>query len=100
MVGFAITYLSYTTRLLRYLSDAAYPIYVLHVAAIVSVGYVVIGWDVPMLVKFAVIMVAALALTLGVYEFLIRRLPVMRLLFGLRATPEPAMPPARASAAK
>ncbi len=100
LVGFAITYLSYTTRLLRYLSDAAYPIYVLHVAAIVSVGYVVIGWDVPMLVKFAVIMVAALALTLGVYEFLIRRLPVMRLLFGLRATPEPAMPPARASAAK
>ncbi len=87
LVGFAISYLSKPTRLLRYFSDAAYPIYVLHVAAIVSVGYVVIGWGAPMLVKFIIIMVVAFIIILGVYEALIKRLRITRVLFGLRATP-------------
>lgn len=92
LVGFGITYLNRATRLLRYLGEAAYPIYVLHVAVIVSVGYFVIRWDVPLLVKFVVIMVATFIISLGIYEALIKRIRVLRLLFGLRDIPTPESP--------
>jgi peptidoglycan/LPS O-acetylase OafA/YrhL len=93
LVGFGMTYLSRTSRLLRYLADAAYPVYVLHVAAIVSVGYALLGWQAPMLVKFVVIMVAAFIITFGLYEVLIKRVRVLRLLFGLRGAPASEAPP-------
>lgn len=86
-IGFGMTYLSHASRLLGYLSNAAYPVFILHVAVIVSVGSIVIGWDIPLLAKFAIIMVAAYAIVLGIYEVLIRRFNFMRVLFGLRAAP-------------
>ena len=94
LVGWGITYLNRATRLLRYLGEAAYPIYVLHVAAIVSVGYFVVRWDVPLLVKFTSIMVAAFIIMLGIYEVLIRHSRIVRLLFGLHGAPPPkSLPP-------
>ncbi len=93
LVGFGMTYLSRTSRLLRYLSDAAYPVYVMHVAAIVSVGYLLLGWQAPLLVKFFVIMAAAFLITFGIYEALIKRVRALRLLFGLRAMPASESPP-------
>lgn len=93
LVGLGITYLHRATRLLRYLGEAAYPIYMLHVAAIVSVGYFVIRWDVPLLVKFVIIMVAAFMITLGIYDVLIKRVPVLRLMFGLHSASALKSPP-------
>lgn len=93
LVGLGITYLNRTTRMLRYLGEAAYPIYILHVAVIVSVGYFVIGWDVPLLVKFVIIMVAAFMITVGIYEVLIKRVRGLRLLFGLHGSSAPGSLP-------
>lgn len=96
LVGFAMTYLSRPSRLLGYLGEAAYPIYVLHVAVIVSVGYLLLGWDVPLLIKYLVIIVAAYAISFTIFDLCIRRIPILRTLFGLRATPAPPLsaPPA------
>lgn len=91
-VGFAITYLNRATRLLGYLGEAAYPIYMMHVAVIVSVGYFVIQWEAPLLIKFFIVMIAAFFICLGIYEFLIRRVRTLRLLFGLRASSAPRAP--------
>ena len=93
LVGLFSAHVNRTSRLLRYLAEAAYPIYVLHVAAIVSVGYFVVGWEAPLLVKYIVIMAGAFIITLGVYDLLIKRLRVTRLLFGLRGAPAPEAPP-------
>lgn len=87
LLGFAQTFLSHNSALLGYLSEAAYPIYVLHVAAIVSVGYVLLGWGVPILVKYGAIMIAALVINLGVFDLLIKRVRALRMLFGLRNMP-------------
>ena len=71
----------------RYLRDASMPVYILHSPAIVLVAHFVIrtDWSIP--VKFAVILVASIALTLSVYEFGIRRLRPLRFLFGMKTTP-------------
>lgn len=97
LVGFAMTWLSQPSRLMRYLAQAAYPIYVLHVAAIISVGYLLLGWNAPILFKYLVIMLAGYAITFGVFDLFIRRIPVLRLLFGLRAVPMPPPSPPRAA---
>ncbi|HZC04745.1 MAG TPA: acyltransferase family protein [Ktedonobacterales bacterium] len=89
LIGAFSLYVNRTSRLLRYLSEAAYPIYILHVAAIVSVGYVVVRWDISPLAKFGVIMIAAYVIVIGTYEALIKRVRVLRTLFGLRNEPQP-----------
>lgn len=87
LLGFAQRFLSRDSALLQYLSDAAYPIYVLHVAAIVWMGYLLLGWGAPIAVKYGVIIIASVALLLIVYDLLVRRIRPLRRLFGLRDEP-------------
>ncbi|MFI7446516.1 acyltransferase family protein [Nonomuraea sp. NPDC049714] len=71
-------------RMYDYLAGAVLPVYILHQPVVVGVAYVVVGWRAPVAVKFAVIVVASLALTFAVYDVLVRRTPVTRFLFGMR----------------
>jgi surface polysaccharide O-acyltransferase-like enzyme len=77
-----------TVRLSRrwpaYLSDAVLPLYILHQPIVVAVAFGVVRWDAPMLVKYAVLVTASLALTVATYDLLVRRTPVTRFLFGMR----------------
>ena len=88
--------------MLRYSTEAAYPFYILHQTVIIGVAYVVCGWDWPAWVKFTVIVIVSLGLTLGLYEVAVRRWGPVRFLFGMKprkrastaAPAEPAAPPA------
>lgn len=53
----------------------------------------VVQWSIPDLLKFVVILVSSLAVTLVLYEFLIRRFNVLRVLFGLKPSPRKAPKP-------
>ncbi|WP_425247182.1 acyltransferase family protein [Streptomyces sp. NEAU-NA10] len=79
-------------RVLGYLVVAALPLYVLHQPVVVAFAYGVVGWSAPIAVKYAAIVTASLAVTLLVYELLVRRTPVTRFLFGMRTAP-PSAPP-------
>lgn len=70
-----------------YLAVAALPLYVLHQPIVVAVAYRVVRWDAPIVLKYLALVAAALALTLAAYE-LVRRTPVTRFLFGMRAGPD------------
>ncbi|MER5993788.1 acyltransferase family protein [Streptomyces viridosporus] len=89
---------------LRYLTPAALPWYVLHQPVVVAFAYGVVGWPAPTAVKYAVIVTASLAVILLVYEYGVRRSPVTRFLFGMRTgsrapaagtppRPDPRLPP-------
>jgi glucan biosynthesis protein C len=67
-----------------YLVVAALPLYVLHQPIVVAVAYFVVRWEAPIVVKYLLLVAAALTLTLAAYE-LIRRTPVTRFLLGMRA---------------
>ena len=76
-------------RLYGYLAAAVLPLYILHqpivvAVAYVAVAYVVVDWDAPIPVKYAVIVAVSLALTLAVYDVAVRRTRVTRFLFGMR----------------
>jgi hypothetical protein len=78
-------FLDLTNRWLRWGQELIVPFYVLHQPAIVVLAYYVVGWDVGVTVKMLVIFFGALAITLAIIELLIRRVPPLCRLFGLRA---------------
>jgi glucan biosynthesis protein C len=71
-------------RVYGYANEAAYPFYILHQTVIVLVAWWVVTWDAGVPVKFTVIAVASLLLTIGVYEAAVRRWSVTRFLFGMK----------------
>jgi peptidoglycan/LPS O-acetylase OafA/YrhL len=87
ILGFGHHYLNKGSRLLRYLGQAGYPFYILHLPVNTIVGYFVIQWPVSIAVKFLVINVLTIVATFAVYEVLVRRIGVMRFLFGMKPKP-------------
>jgi len=92
ILSYGMRYLAGSIGLLRYLTEATYPAYVLHMPVLSLIALYVVRWDLPLLVKLVLIVVATLAATLAVYDLLVRRLVLLRVLFGLKARP-PRKPP-------
>jgi glucan biosynthesis protein C len=88
ILGFGRKYLNFSTPFLIYANEAVLPFYILHQTVILSVGYFVVQWAIPDLPKWAVILPASFVLIMVVYEFLVRRYNVMRLLFGMKPRPQ------------
>jgi glucans biosynthesis protein C len=84
LLGAGKSLLSVPRRGLRYASEASFPFYVLHQTVIVAVAYAVVGWDLGLWPKFATLCLAAFALTLVLYELVVRRTNPTRFLFGMK----------------
>jgi glucans biosynthesis protein C len=74
-------------RLAAYANDAVLPFYVLHETVIVVVAYAVLSWPIGGGLQYWVIALTSLAATLVLYDLGVRRHPVTRFLFGLKAQP-------------
>jgi glucans biosynthesis protein C len=71
-------------RTIGYANQAVLPVYVLHQTVIVMIGFYVVQWEVPTLVKYLVISFTALVATLVLYDVGVRRTAVTRVLFGMK----------------
>ena len=78
-------YLNVSNRALKYTSEASMPFYVLHQPVIILLGFFIynLNWTVP--VKWILLISAAFLIIMGLYEFIIRRVNILRVLFGLKA---------------
>lgn len=83
--GTAVAVRPWRRRAWAYLGAAVLPLYVLHQPVVVAVAYPVVGWDLPAAAKYAVIVAASLGALLAVYDLLVRRTRVTRVLLGMRA---------------
>ncbi|MBW4440023.1 MAG: acyltransferase [Plectolyngbya sp. WJT66-NPBG17] len=77
-------YLQFHNSVLNYLNESAYPVYLLHQTILVTIAFFVVRWDIDVVTKFVVISTATIAITLLVYELLVRRIWIMRSLLGLK----------------
>ncbi|UCF38417.1 MAG: acyltransferase [Acidobacteriota bacterium] len=84
ILGYGYRYLRFRNRLLTYSNEAVYPFYILHQTITVIVGYHMVHWNAPILVKFVLLALATFAGSWVIYAGLIRRLPWLRPLFGLK----------------
>jgi glucan biosynthesis protein C len=85
ILGYGMRYLTANHRLLSYANEAVLPFYVLHQPVILLVGYFVIQLAMPIAGKYLIIAPLAFGITLGLYEFGIRRENLVRQVFGLKA---------------
>lgn len=82
--GYGIRFLTFTSRLLRYLNKATYPVYVLHMAVLTALALPIVRWDLPWPVKFVIILAGTFVVTLALYDGVIRRVALLRWLFGMK----------------
>jgi peptidoglycan/LPS O-acetylase OafA/YrhL len=87
ILGFGRKHLNIGTPLLRYANEAVLPFYILHQTVLLGVGYYVLQWAIPDLLKWVLILILSFGIIMVLYEFLVRRYNVMRLLFGMKPLP-------------
>jgi len=84
ILGFGRKYLEHGTPFLTYANEAVLPFYILHQTVLLGVGYFVVQWTIPDLLKWVIILIISFPIIMVLYEFLVRRLGVMRFLFGMK----------------
>ena len=86
-LGLGMQYLTFTTPFLKYAGEAVMGFYILHQTVLLVVGYFAVRWNVHDLAKWAVIFAGSFVVIMALYEFLVRRFNVMRVLFGMKPLP-------------
>jgi len=84
LVGLAHRFLATSPPALHYLSESAFPVYVLHQAAIVLPGYFLIRLPTGIGVKFVLLLLVSVGLTVSVYHWLVRPFSIPRFLLGMK----------------
>jgi glucans biosynthesis protein C len=87
ITGFARRYLTRRPAFLGYATEAVYPFYILHQTITVIAVYWLVRTDWPVGVKFALAAVVTFVGSWLLYEFVVRRLGILRPLFGLKVAP-------------
>ena len=85
LFGFAYRYLNRPSALLRYLSEAAYPVYIIHMFVLYAGAYLILPLPIPVFLKFISIVAFTGIFCYLIYELIIRRTGFLRPLFGLKA---------------
>jgi hypothetical protein len=71
-------------RLGRYANEAVLPFYVLHEPVIAAAALLIVRWSAPTFGKYVVLVILSLSGTLILYEVLVRRFMITRVLFGMK----------------
>jgi len=82
--GLASRYLNRKNRFLTYASEAVLPFYILHQTVIIVIGYFVVQWSIGIAPKYFIIASTSFIAIMAIYELLVRRISVLRVLFGMR----------------
>ena len=82
--GFGYKSLNKPGAALSYLSQAAYPVYIIHMFVLYTGAMIILPLGIPVIVKFISIIVFTGTVCYLIYEFMIRRIWFLRPLFGLK----------------
>jgi hypothetical protein len=84
ILGFGSRVLNRNNRFLGYANEAVLPFYVLHQTVILIIGYYIVQWNMGIPAKYAIISATSFATIMAIYVLLIRRISILRFLFGMR----------------
>lgn len=87
-LGFGFKHLTRSAPFLTYANETVLPFYILHQTVLLSIGYFVTRWVIPDLLKFVIISGSSFIVIMAVYEFLTRRINLLRVLFGMKPQPK------------
>jgi len=84
LLGLGSRYLNFNNRFLGYATEAILPFYILHQTIILIVGFFVVQWSMGIAPKYFIICTTSFVVIMALYELLVRRINVLRFLFGMR----------------
>lgn len=83
ILGFGSVYLNHDSALLRYVSAAVYPVYILHLPIQFMLSYYILPLELAAGLKLALLLVGTFGIAMILYE-IIRRIKWIRPLFGIK----------------
>ncbi len=84
--GFGYKYMNRPSNILSYLSQAAYPVYIIHMFVLYLGAMLILPLEIPVFLKFIAITAFTGIICYLLYEFVLRRVPILRPFFGLKWT--------------
>jgi len=84
VLGIGFSYLNKPSKTLNYLSEAVYPIYIIHMAFLYLGSSLIFPLDLPTWLQFVLIILFTGIGCLATYELLIKRVKFLRPFFGLK----------------
>jgi len=72
LIGLAVRFLDAPSAAWRYLADASYWIYIIHLPLVLALQYAVLDLPAPALAKFALVTAGTLLIALATYQLLVR----------------------------
>jgi len=84
IIGFTKKHLNHTNKTLKYCNNLVYPFFILHQTIIIVLGYYVIDWGLSGTLEFLIIVLGTFVICGSLYELLIKRVNIIRVLFGLK----------------
>ena len=85
MLFIGMRYLDRDSKVLRYGLAAILPFFVVHQPVILAIAYFVVQWEATVPVKLLVVVLGAFLVSIGLTEFVIKRVPVLQAMFGMKA---------------
>jgi len=83
ILGLGAVYLNRKSSLLRYLSAAVYPVYILHLPVQFALAYIILPLEMPAEAKLVLLLAGTFGICFVLYE-VIRRIKWIRPLFGIK----------------
>jgi hypothetical protein len=87
--GLGYHYLNKPSFILSYLSQAAYPVYIIHMFVLYGAAYFILPLEINPIVQFFIISAITFLSCFLIYEFILRRIKFIRPLFGLKYINKP-----------
>tara|TARA_R110002049_G_scaffold309212_1_gene518696 strand:+ start:20317 stop:21408 length:1092 start_codon:yes stop_codon:yes gene_type:complete len=82
--GLGYQYLNKPSALLSYLSRAAYPVYIIHMFVLYAGALIILPLQIHPILKFIGVTLFTFVVCYIIYEFIIKRINILRPLFGLK----------------
>ncbi len=92
-LGLGMRYLSAASPWQRYLTAAAFPVYILHLPLLLPAAYYLQYLPAPWPLQLALAIAISLGGAFALYEYVVRRTPGIRALFGIPTSHQPASTP-------
>jgi glucans biosynthesis protein C len=86
ILGFGMRFLAFDRPFLRTTNEGVLPFYVLHQSVLVGFGFFVMRWKIDDFSKWAIVFTGSFMMILAIYSLLVRKLDLLRFLFGMKTS--------------
>jgi hypothetical protein len=84
MLYIGIRFLDFKNKWLEYGREAILPFFVLHQPVIIAIAFFVVQWELGITLKLPIVVASSFVITVGIYELILKRIPVVRRALGMK----------------